>query len=426
MKKRYYFLGICGISMSTLAIFLKKQGNIVFGSDRNCDGKTALFLKQNGIDVDKKTNRKRIKEAEIVVCSSAIKDDNPQKIWAKKFEKTILSRGQVLGEIAKKYKNVIAVAGSHGKTTTTALIYEVLKYAKKKPTLHLGGFMIENGKNYEIGEKEFFVTEACEYCDNFLCLKPQIAVVTNIEKEHMDYFKTFERQLLSFRKFKNQSEIVIDSTNGYTAKNISHSDFGGLNFSLCKNEEIVMDLHMQICEEVNVFNVIFAYQVAKKLGISDDVCKHAFENFKGVEMRFQRVKSQHFDNVFCDYAHHPTEILKTIETSNKIFLKKQVVFIFQPHTFSRTKTLLNDFVNVLSQTKKLVLFKTYSAREKNSDGISAFELAKILRTFGKSVSYFSRAEKLCKFLQKFDKDTVVIFVGAGDLQNKLNKLGFIS
>ena len=425
MKKRYYFLGICGISMATLAIFLKNKGNFVQGSDRQI-GKTAIILKQDGIDIDTKLNRKNIQKAAVVVCSSAIKDDNPQKIYAKKLNKKIVSRGEILGDISKQYQTVIAIAGSHGKTTTTALVYEILKTAGKNPTLHLGGYRIEDGCNFHIGDKEFFVTEACEYCDNFLFLHPKISVITNIEKEHMDYFKTFERQIESFKKFESQSQCVINSLNGYSAENIFHSDFGGLNFSIFKNNEKIMDVCMQIFEEVNVFNVIYAYQVAKKLGISDDVCKKAFENFKGVETRFQKVSCSYFDSVFCDYAHHPTEISKTIETANKIFKGRQIVFIFQPHTFSRTKTLLSEFINSLSKTENLILFKTYSAREKPSEGVSAYKLSKILKECGKKVSYYAKTESLCKKLKRLNKQCVIVFVGAGDLQMELNKRGFIS
>ena len=184
--------------MSALAVFLKKEGNDVSGSDSNPENH---ILYENGISVFNKANLKKIEECDVVTFSSAIKEDNEDLKYAKHLGKKILSRGELLGEISKKYKNVIAVAGSHGKTTTTALIYNVLKMAGKNPTLHLGGILKEENSNFVIGDKEYFVTEACEYCDNFLFLKPTISVVTNIEPEHLDYFKTFENIKKAFEKY---------------------------------------------------------------------------------------------------------------------------------------------------------------------------------------------------------------------------------
>lgn len=425
MEKRYYFLGICGISMSSLAIMLKNQGFSVSGNDKN-DGLTLKILEKNGIKVDKKINRRAIKDADVVVYSSAIKEDEKQLVYAKKCKKKIVPRGEILGQVSRNYKKVVAIAGSHGKTTTTGLIYEILRCAGKKPTLHLGGFRIENEKNYIIGENEFFVTEACEYHDNFLFLKPYISVVTNVEKEHMDYFKTFENQCKSFEKFKKNSQIVIEDEGDLKAKNISHDPDGGLIFDLCDKDGISMHLHMKICEEVNIQNVIYAYQVAKKLAISDIDIKNGLENFLGVKTRFERVNCPYFDIVVCDYAHHPTEIAKTIETASKIFCDRKVITIFQPHTFSRTKSLLSEFIDVFKNVEMPIFFKTYSARENKSDGVSAFELCKLLRIRGINAKYFANFKSLKDFLIKFDKKSVLVFIGAGDLPNILNKNDFIS
>lgn len=425
MKKRYYFIGVCGISMSTLAIFLKKQGNFVSGSDKSED-KTIEFLKQNDIYVDKKINRKAIKTADIIVCSSAIKEDNAQLKYAKMCNKKIVSRGEILGQISKNFKKVIAVAGSHGKTTTTAMIYEVLKCAGFSPTLHLGGYRIEDGKNYEIGKNDFFVTEACEYCDNFLFLNPDIGVVTNIEKEHMDFFKTFERQVCSFEKFKKQCKIVIDSKREFCAKNVCHKENGCLSFDLYNEKNFVMNVNMHVCQDINTENAIYAYLVTKKLGIDDKTIKIGLERFIGVKSRFEKVVSEHFETVICDYAHHPTEILKTIETASKIYGAREIITIFQPHTFSRTKILCDEFVETLSMAKNLILFKTYSAREKKKDGMSAFDLSKKLNQIGVKTNYFATTDALIKFSQKKDRKTVVLIVGAGNLPSLLNKKKFIS
>ena len=229
---KYYLIGICGISMSAIALFLKREGNLVCGSDSN--PKNQILLK-NGIEIFKDKNIEKVKECDIVAFSSAIKEENEDLKHARILGKKILSRGELLGQISKEYQNVIAIAGSHGKTTTTALIYNILKIANEEPSLHLGGILKEENTNFVVGKKKYFVTEACEYCDNFLFLSPKISVITNIESEHLDYFKTFENQLKSFEKFRQKSEYVFEKNNEYYAKNIRYNKEGKLCFDLYKN-----------------------------------------------------------------------------------------------------------------------------------------------------------------------------------------------
>lgn len=384
------------------------------------------MLKEKGIFVDEKLAKSKIDEADEIVCSSAIKDGDKILAYAKKKHKKVVARGQILGEIGEKYKNVIAVSGAHGKTTTTAMIFEILQAAGLNPTLHLGGRRVEDGKNYVLGGKSFFITEACEYCDNFLFLHPNISVITNIEKEHMDYFGSFERELDSFEKFKRQSQRVVEQDKSFHAKNVKHDRNGGLVFDLFEKGSKVMHLHLRICEEVNVENCIYAYRVAKLLGIEDDVIKKALENFAGVKTRFERMKCEKFENVVFDYAHHPTEIANAIKSAKNIFKHKELVVVFQPHTFSRTKLLLPQFVEVFGDVKNLFLFKTYSAREKAGNGTSAKKLARILSQGNKRCEYVKDAITLLKRLNKFSKESVLLVVGAGDLQEILHKNGFVS
>lgn len=424
--KKYYFLGIGGVSMSALAIMLKTMGNEVSGSDEVCGYGTEL-LEREKLNVDYVLNKKKILDADIIVCSSAIKENNKQYIFAKENNKLIISRGKLLGEIAGQYKKVIAVAGAHGKTTTTAMIYEILKYTNKNPTLHLGGYRLEDGLNFHLGDKEIFVTEACEYYDNFLNLYPQIGVVTNIEKEHLDYFKTYENLLNSFKQFKNQSKFVVDNLKNFEAKNISHAFDGRLQFDLLNNGKMLFHLNLQIYEEINVQNCIYAYQVAKLLGIEDEEIKKGLENYKGTKTRFEKVLSPYFENVICDYAHHPTEIEKSIKSAQNIYQDKKIIVIFQPHTFSRTKFLLNDFVEVFKGVDCPIFFKTYSAREKEEEGVSAEELMKNVKKINKNAEYFDNYQELKDFLLKFErKKTMLLFLGAGDLPLILHKNKFIS
>ena len=422
--KKIYMLGIGGISMSVLAMMLKEFGYDVSGSD-DMRSRATEELQACGIDVDYVANYSKIREADEVVYSSAIKPDNPQFLFALNCRKKLVTRGQILGRVSKKYSKVIAVAGSHGKTTTTAMLYEILLAAGLSPSLHLGGYRIEDGKNYVLAGKDVFITEACEYCDNFLNLFPYLSVVTNIEKEHMDYFKTFENQKCSYEKFKKQSRNVIDGMGEFCAKNLRHDAQGNLAFSLYKGKEKVMRIKLKICEEVNVENCIIAYRAAKLLGIDDCTIKLALEKFKGVEMRFQRVKSRYCENVILDYAHHPTEILKAIKSVKKIYKTKNIRIIFQPHTFSRTKSLIREFVGVF-KNENVLFFKTYSAREKPNDGLSARQLSVRVEKFNKKAMYFDEYNLLEEKLKQCDaKNDLLLFVGAGDLPIKLNKSRFI-
>ena len=424
--KKYYFLGIGGVSMSALAVMLKHRGFEVGGYDE-FSGKGTEILNKEGIDVDYVLNEEKILQADEICYSSAIKQDNPLFIFAKENDKKMSSRGKILGQIASGYEKVIAVAGSHGKTTTTAMIYQILMCAGKNPTLHLGGYKLDDGLNFHLGDEELFVTEACEYHDNFLFLKPYISVVTNIEKEHLDYFKTFQNQLKSFEKFKEQSEFVIDGMNDLRAKNVRHVKYGRLRFGLYEKGKKIFDLNLNICEDVNTQNCIYAYQVAKKLGIDDCLIKLGLESYMGVSTRFEKVCCPFFDAVVCDYAHHPTEISKAINSAKKIYKNRKVITIFQPHTYSRTKLLLNDFVKTFQEIEEPLFFKTYSAREKPEDGLSALQLAENLKKTNKNAKYFENFEDLKTFLlQKQKNEVMLLFVGAGDLPKILHKNNFIS
>lgn len=432
---KIYMLGIGGVSMSALAIILTRYGHDVSGWDC-CYGRGVEILEAYGIKVDcpcqknenaYKNSFEGLAKCDLVVNSSAIKSDDPHMLFAKERNIKSISRGQLLGAISSKFEKVVAVAGSHGKTTTTAMIYNILKVAGKNPTLHLGGYKIDDGLNFNLGEKEFFVTEACEYHDNFLYLRPYISVVTNVEKEHMDYFKTFKNEKKSFKTFCDNSRFVVDSTAGLVAKKVMHDKFGGLKFSLLDGQKPIMDLHLKICEEINTQNCMYAYLVARQLGLSDCIIKQGLETFEGVGTRFERKKSSYFDTVICDYAHHPTEISKAISSAEKIFKGKHLVTIFQPHTYSRTKSLLPQFVEVFKNLPDPLFFKTYSAREDPSEGLSSEDLTNILRKSNKHAKYFDDFQDLKKYLQiNFAKDSVLLFLGAGDLPLIIKQDGFVS
>lgn len=404
---KYFFLGICGISMRSLAVMLRLRGDEVSGCD--AEPSDLDFFKTYGVEVLGSRVKEEIKKSDIIVFSSAIKENDENYLYAKKLGKKLMSRGELLGVIASDYDIVIAVAGAHGKTTTTALIYNILK--KRNPTLHLGGILKEEDTCFVYGEKRYFITEACEYHDNFLYLKPCIGVITNIEKEHLDYFKTFENELSSFNKFRKNCKFVIEGNGGFEIKKIHHRN-QKLCFDIFKGKEKIMSLKMNICEEVNVNNALLAYRVCKMLGVDDGEIKMGLESFLGVKRRFEKVESSYFKDVIVDYAHHPTEIKGTILTAKNLF--KKVVFVFQPHTYSRTKELFDEFVDVFKKEKNLVIFKTFPARETEKDGISGKVLAEKLGCL-----YFEDVFSLICCLKENYPNFAVIFIGAGDLPKLL-------
>ena len=425
--KSFYFLGIGGVSMSALAVFMKEKGFAVRGSDITRGAGTKIW-EENNIKVDLDINEDAIKNSDNICVSSAIKQEDKRLEIAKQQKKKIITRGELLGEVSKDYQKVIAVSGSHGKTTTTALIFHILKTSNKNPTLHLGGYMIDDNKNFCIGGKEYVVTEACEYCDNFLNLHPNLSIITNIEPEHLDFFKTFENELHSYQKFESQSAHVIKEDLNFQAKNVCHNKKGFLSFDLYDLKNFVLHFDTKLLEEINTKNIIFAYRACKFLGLSDSQIKSGVESFCGVKCRFERMCCKFFDNVICDYAHHPTEIKNSIESAGKIFCGKKLFVIFQPHTFSRTKLLFEEFFGVFKSVENPIFFKTYSAREKEEDGTSAREFAKILKKINKNSLYFENFLSLNKFLMSinYKKDCVLLFVGAGDLPEILHQNGFVS
>ena len=411
---RLFFIGICGVSMSALAYMSKLNGEEVIGSDLNYLHKPKCL---NEIDVFNQPYIEGVKWADIVICSSAIKQ-NDELDLAKSLGKKVISRGEYLGKISKNYEKVIAVAGSHGKTTTTAMIYHILKINGFNPSLHLGGILKGVG-NVVAGNKKFFVTEACEYCDNFLFLHPYLSVVTNIEPEHLDYFKTFEREVKSFNRFKEQSEVVVEDFGPYSAKYIRVNKFGEVSFSLFKNGVKIDRIYLKIGGAYNVKNALYALYSCEKLGVKFCNIKIGLRTFKGVKKRCERVDSVYPFRTFIDYAHHPREILESVKYFKKI-CKGKCVAIFQPHTYSRTKKFFDDFLKSLSIFDEVIFFKTYPAREKEEDGLNETDLFRAyVKNDRKGYVCYGESD-LKKLLKKYANEDLVVFLGAGDLPDKFD------
>lgn len=410
--KKVFFIGICGISMSALAVLLHKSGVTVSGCDKNFE-RPPLCL--TGISVVAENELKDLKTADTVVYSSAIKENHPAMKLAKILRKKIMSRGELLGLLSQNFERVIAVAGSHGKSTTTAMIFHCLRCAGENPTLHLGAILSKEKTNVVVGDSKYLVCEACEYYDNFLHLYPYIAVVTNLEREHLDYFKTFENERRSFEKFKSQAKIVVDKLQ-YSAQKIRVNKYGGVEYELWKNEQKICKVRLKVGGIFNVQNSLYVFEVCERLGINMETVRLGLQTFEGIQKRLEK-RIYNGKSIIVDYAHHPTEIQNSFSYLKKLPQKKRL--IFQPHTYSRTRSFFCDFVKVLSAFDSVALFKTYPAREKPSDGISAFELYKSLKKLGKNVLYFASENKVKNFINKMPAEDIAVLMGAGDLPEKL-------
>lgn len=435
MMKKYYFIGIGGISMSALAVFLKLNGEIVCGSDL-ATNETMENLSNFNIPFFIGHEEKNIKNfnPDFVVINCAINDENEELKWAKQNKIKIVSRAKLLGNFSKKFKNVIAISGTHGKTTTVAMLSEIFIEAGLKPTVHIGGILNKIKSNFLIGEQKFFITEACEYKNSFLHLKPKIGVMLNIERDHMDFFKNFKELENSFDKFLDNSKVKIYPKNAKTdfdfyyqsnlkitnfyAKNIEKSKHG-IIFKYYEDDKFVSTFRLNTFGIHNVNDALVAIMISRHYKVKLADIKRALRNFSGVERRFENLGFLNSSLLIHDYAHHPTEIVKVISQAKEL---GKVLTIFQPHTFSRTKKLFNNFKSAFDQSDMTILYKTYPARESENMGYSAEKLHSALKD-KLDIEYFDDETKMLNRIKILSKNfDVVLMLGAGNINLIAKKL----
>lgn len=446
--KNFHFIGIGGISMSALAQMLKKNGYSIQGSDLS-ENDEIKILKRKKIKVFSSHKKENLKNIDVVVYSSAIHNDNEELQYAKDNNLVILKRSELLGMIANCHKCVISIAGSHGKTTATAMIAEMFEKANLKPTIHIGGRDNYLKSNYKIGNKKYFITEACEYMDNYLYIKSDIAVVLNIDSDHLDYFKNLNNIKISFEKFSKNTKdggIVIanydDKNSNKILKYQSTTNFGlsrNANiyaknikqYSPCKYSFDVVfcgcklgNIKLNILGKHNIYNALACILVGLACKISFCEIVSSIENFSGVERRCEYVGQINGAETYHDYAHHPKQIEKMIEIGKNYVSKKRgrVITVFEPHTFSRTKYLLGEFVCSLTKSDELILAPVYSAREDEKEGINSNELADECKKYLTKVRCFESYSEILFYLKNIAKcDDFVLILGAGNIF-KLGKL----
>lgn len=437
--KKVHFIGAGGQSMSALARWAAQEGATVTGSD-NSYSKNVLSLVEDGFDVRAGVDASRVDDVDIVVYTSAIPEDNPELLRAKELNKTIIERHDFLGLLSEKFDKVIAVSGTHGKTTVTALISSILKSAGRNFTAHVGGFSNDLGGNFYGGGREILVTEACEYKRHFLSLHPDILVILNVEYDHPDCFDTVKDTMSLFAEFaqnvpnngliiKNQNvkysdlhickKVHIDNFGGdgakWQAKNIK-CNVGICEYDVMKNREFFMRVRPSLLGYHNVKNALAAIAVADNLNIDKVAIKTALENFKGVRRRLEKTGEVNGADVYVDYAHHPSEITSTIAAVRPL-KKNKLIVLFQPHTFSRTEKYFLDFAKSFRGADEIWFVPTYAAREKESDGKTSFELFRYVDENVHPAEYFKDfVTAAAKIRETARKGDVVLIVGAGDVE----------
>jgi UDP-N-acetylmuramate--alanine ligase len=439
-----HFIGIGGISMSGLAEILLKEGFRISGSD-NKESALTIHLKNMGADIfygQKASNI--IAGIDVVVYTAAIHPDNDEYQEAVRQELPMLSRAELLGQLMTNYDTSVAVAGTHGKTTTTSMLSHILLAGKKDPTISVGGILKAIGGNIRVGGSGVFVTEACEYTNSFLHFFPTIGIILNIDADHLDFFKDLDDIRNSFHRFamllpKDGTLIINGSvpnlsgiTDGlacriitygddrsmdYCASDISYDELGAASFDLIKHGTFVDRVSLSVSGEHNVSNALAAIAAADLLDVALSDTKAGLKDFHGTDRRFEYKGEVNGITVIDDYAHHPTEIRASLAAARN-YPHREVWCIFQPHTYTRTKALFDEFVDSLSTAGHLILADIYAARETDTLGISSKDLADALKEKGCDAYYFPSFEEIEDFcMEKCQKGDLLITMGAGDVVN---------
>ncbi len=441
--KNIHMIGIGGVSMSGIAAILKNWGFSITGSDC-AKSDTINKLNQLGINVTIGHNLEFISNADIVVYSAAIKDDDPEILEAKRLNIPTIERADFLGKLTRCYKDTICISGTHGKTTTTSMVSLCFLEALKDPSIQVGAFLKQLNGNYKVGNSEHFIIEACEYVESFLKFTPKAEVILNIDNDHLDYFKNFDNiknafikyvkllpndgmlitngddnNCLDLKSYTNAKVITYGITNKHTnffAVNIVFDNDGFGEFDVYHNDDFFDRIKLSVPGMHNVLNALACIALCCEYGIDNISIKNALLKFTGAHRRFEfKGKINNKCSVYDDYGHHPTEIVATAKSlMNKKYNKSWV--IFQPHTYSRTKNLLEDFAKALLNFDNIIIVDIYAAREKNVYGINSQDLVNKIISLGKSAKYIPDFSECVNFVKEnVSENDIVMTLGAGTI-----------
>jgi len=423
--KKIHFIGVGGIGVSALARMMLLLNKKVTGSDIVENIVNKRIKKMGGMIFigHKKTNLS--KNTDMVIYSPAINKNNPELIYAKKLNIPIYSYPQALGIISKG-NYTIAVSGTHGKTSTTAMLAEAMILAKKDPTVIIGGFLRKQKDNFVQGKKGIFLVEACEYKKSFLNLFPNILVITNIDNDHLDYYKNIKNIQKSFAELMSRVPkdgfIICNKKEKNTQEALKLAKIKGKIIDYSKIESI----KLKIPGKHNIENAKAALSVLKLIGVKKEQGKKFLGKYAGTWRRFEyKGKSKKGTLIYDDYAHHPSEVKATLQAAREKFRKNKIIVIFQPHLYSRTKLLLNDFSKSFNQADEIIVTDIYAAREKDTGLIHATDLVKRIKRYNPFCRYLPDFKDIVKYLKeniKRDDVVMVITIGAGDVYKIGDKL----
>lgn len=429
--RHVHLVGIGGVSMRPLGLVLKGMGMKVTGSDMSASVSTEE-LEAQGIPVAIGHHAENIEGADCIIRTAAAHNDNPEIAAARAAGIPVFERAQAWGEIMKSYKNAVCISGTHGKTTTTSMMTHILMEANLDPTVMIGGYLPLLHAGHRVGHGDTILLESCEYCDSFLNFFPTLAVVLNVEADHLDYFKDLADIQKSFHKFASLATfgVIANGDDAHTVaamEGIDYVSFGlkdinrihaanmhpdWQHFDVICDGEFYCHLDMGVLGRHNALNALAAAAASWMMGIPGEAVSHGLESFHGAGRRMEFKGKFNGADVYDDYAHHPDELAATINAVRSSMSGRRIVLAFQPHTYTRTKALFDDFVRELQKPDVVVLAEIYAARERNTIGISSAHLAEHIPG---AVFCETLPEVTAYLRQNVREGDVVITMGAGDI-----------
>ena len=427
---RVHLVGIGGVSMRPLGLVLKGMGMVVTGSDKNSSVSTDELI-AHGIQVSIGHRADNIRGADCVIRTAAAHNDNPEIAAARAAGIPVFERAQAWGLIMRSYRNAVCISGTHGKTTTTSMVTHILMEAQVDPTVMIGGYLPMLHAGHRVGQGDTIVLESCEYCDSFLNFYPTLAVILNIEADHLDYFKDLMAIEKSFHDFaglathgvlaNGDDRNTVDALEGLEyvtfgfgadnrvrAENISDD---WRSFDVVCDGKRYCSLSLSVVGRHNALNALAAAGTAWMLGIDGEFAARGLETFRGAGRRMEFKGTFNGADIYDDYAHHPGELAATIDAVRTMDYKR-LVLAFQPHTYTRTKALFSDFVRELKRADQVVLAEIYAARERNTVGISSLDLAEQVP----GAVYCETLPEVTEYLSSHvGAGDIVLTVGAGDI-----------
>lgn len=446
--KKIHFIGIGGISMSALALIMRDKNCIISGSDRS-HSETTDWLESKGIEIYYGHDDSNIDEPDLVVYTSAIGDDNPEFVAAKRDNLPLMSRSEFLGLLMKSYDKSLTVAGTHGKTTTTGMVATILEHLNTDSTILIGGFLKNINGNLKIGSGNWILTEACEYKENFLDFSPTHSIILNVDEDHLDYFSGIDHIKSTFKNYAalhpkegalilnsddvNSAELIsnnpncitfgINSNADFQAFDINHNDFGYPNFKFSYNNK-VYNVQLKVFGTHNILNALAAIALCYSLELPINKIVEGIEHFTGTHRRFEQLGLCNGALIIDDYAHHPTELKSTLD-SLASFKHQNILAVFQPHTYTRTLSLIDDFANILAKFNNLIITDIYAAREVNDGRVSSKDLVDKIKALSpdSKIMQMSSFDEISSYAKSYLKpNDVFITIGAGDVNKIANNL----